>query len=117
MTTFIKLNTKFYVINPLKESHHQLINAPAHYIYRIVAQRPRPDGNVSRNCVYRVIIVCHSSNDNMAKQAINDFWIQFSNEAPEYIIVRKRRIINRGSRIANSDVLSFDRSLFSSIDF
>lgn len=117
MKTFIKLNTKFYLLNPLNESHHQLINAPAHYTYRIVAQRPRPVGNVSRNCVYRVIIVCHSSNDYMAKQAINGFWLQFSNEAPEYIIVRKRRYTSYGSSLAKSDAFAFDGSLFSSIDF
>lgn len=117
MNTFITENSKFYFLNPLKESHHQLINAPAHYIYRIVAERPRLDGNVSRNCVYRVVIVCHSSNDYMAKQAINDFWLQFSNEAPEYLIVSKRRLTSYGSRVGTPDMYSFEPSLFSSIDF
>lgn len=117
MTTFIKRNTKFYVLNPLKETHHQLINAPAHYTYRIVAIRPRLDGKDSRKCVYRVVIVCHSTNDYMAKQAINGFWFQFSNEAPEYLIVSKRRYTSYGSRVGTPDMLSFDGSLFSCIDF
>lgn len=117
MTTFIKANTKFYVLNPLSESHHQLINAPVHYTYRVVAKRPRPDGYVSSRSVYNVVIVCHSTNDNMAYRAINDFWRQFTNEAPEYTISSKRRTINVGSSLAKSDVFSFDGSLFSSIDF
>lgn len=117
MTTFIKANTKFYVLNPLSESHHQLINAPAHYTYRIYAKRPRPDGYDSNGSVYNVVIVCHSTNDKMAYRAINDFWHKFSNEAPEYAIYSHRRMINVGASLAKSDVFSFDCSLFSSIDF
>lgn len=117
MTTFIKANTKFYVLNPLKESHHQLINAPVHYTYRVFAKRPRPDGSVSSRSVYNVVIVCHSTNDNMAFRAINDFWRQFTNDAPEYSISSKRRIIFVGSSLAKSDVFSFDGSLFSCNDF
>lgn len=117
MTTFIKANTKFYVLNPLSETHQQLINAPAHYTYRIYAKRPRPDGSGSNGSVYNVVIVCHSTNDKMAYRVITDFWRKFSNEAPEYAISSHRRMINVGASLAKSDVFSFDCSLFSSIDF
>lgn len=117
MKTFITANTKFYVLNPLQESHDQLIKAPAHYTYRIFAKRPRFDGKESRNSVSSVVIVCSSTNDNMAYRAINDFWRQFTNEAPEYTISSKRRTINVGSSLAKSDVFSFDGSLFSRNDF
>lgn len=117
MKTFIKGNTKFYVLNPLQETHDQLIKAPAHYTYRIVAKRPRPDGKESRNSVSNVVIVCHSTNDYMAKQAINGFWLQFFNEAPEYLIVCKRRYTSYGYRVGKPDMFSFDGSLFSCIDF
>lgn len=117
MKTFITANTKFYVLNPLQETHDQLIKAPAHYTYRIFAKRPRLVGKESRNSVSSVVILCHSTNDNMAYRAINDFWRQFTNEAPEYSISSMRRTINVGSSLAKSDVFSFDGSLFSSIDF
>lgn len=117
MKIFITANTKFYILNPLLESHDQLIKAPAHYTYRIFAKRPRLDGKESRNSVSSVVIVCSSTNDNMAYRAINDFWRQFTNEAPEYTISSNRRTINVGTSLAKSDVFSFDRSLFSSIDF
>lgn len=117
MKTFITANTKFYVLNPLQETHDQLIKAPAHYTYRIFAKRPRLVGKESRNSVSSVVIVCRSTNDYMAKQAINGFWHQFSNEAPEYQIVCKRRYTSYGYRVGKPDMFSFDGSLFSSIDF
>lgn len=117
MKTYIKGNTKFYVLNPLQETHDQLIKAPAHYTYRIFAKRPRLDGKESRNSVSNVVIICRSSNDYMAKQAIHCFWHQFSNEAPEYLIVCKRRYTSYGYRVGKPDMFSFDASLFSCIDF
>lgn len=117
MKTFIKANTKFYVLNPLQETHDQLIKAPAYYTYRIFAKRPRLDGKVSRYSVPCVVIVCRSTNDYMAKQAISGFWHQFSNEEPEYQIVCKRRYTSYGYRLGKPDMFSFDGSLFSSIDF
>lgn len=117
MNTFIKQNTKYYVLNPLSESHAELLKSPAHYTYRVVAQRPLPDGKLSRRCVFRVVITCHSSNDYMAKQAINMFWRHFIDEAPEYVIVSKRRYTSYDSRPGTPDMQSFDGSLFSCIDF
>lgn len=118
-STFVKNNTQFIGLNPLSETHHQLLNAPVHYTYRVVAERPLPECRKAwtKRDIYRVVITCHSSNDYMAKQAINGYWIEFIKANPDYILVSKRRYTSYDSHPVSPDNKSFDGSLFSGTDF